>query len=245
MDVTNCIFVKNDQGCAMCNTSDKINDIFEDSNTIVTVGKKVEIFQFSSNNNNNTLTKLREINIDNNNNNTNNNIIINNDNSNNNNEILCIEFGKGFIINGRNLNLLVCGHKSGVMSIWEPKPQVYVEKLQEIKLHNGAINKILYTQLSNGKNYLISCSSDKSIKIYCMEDNNVVKTNMYEEEVMDIKIVNDFNKQKITLIIFINHRITIIIITIIIIRIGKWYNMPYNISSKTAWNIKYMVELFI
>ena len=195
MDVTNCIFVKNDQGCAMCNTSDKINDIFEDSNTIVTVGKKVEIFQFSSNNNNNTLTKLREINIDNNNNNTNNNIIINNDNSNNNNEILCIEFGKGFIINGRNLNLLVCGHKSGVMSIWEPKPQVYVEKLQEIKLHNGAINKILYTQLSNGKNYLISCSSDKSIKIYCMEDNNVVKTNMYEEEVMDIKIVNDFNKQ--------------------------------------------------
>ena len=36
----------------------------------------------------------------------------------------------------------------------------------------------LYTlfEKDNNKNYLISCSSDKSIKMYCMEENNIVKT---------------------------------------------------------------------
>jgi WD40 repeat protein len=180
----------------MCNCDCKPNGIFESGNIIVTVGKKIEVFTFSFDNNNNLLTKERDINIDNNNNNNNNNInIINNDNSNNNNEILCIEFGKGFAINGRNYDLIVCGHKSGSMSIWEPLPQVYLQKLQETQLHNGPINKILYTQLSNNKNYLISCSSDKSIKIYCMEENNVVKTKTFESEVMDIQLVKDFNQK--------------------------------------------------
>ena len=185
----------------MCNCDCKPNDIFESGNIIVTVGQKVEVFTFSFDNNNNLLTKERNINIDNNNNNINNNNnnnninIINNDNSKNNNEILCIKFGKGFVINGRNYDLIVCGHKSGAMSIWEPSPQVYLQKLQETQLHNGPINKILYTQLSNNKNYLISCSSDKSIKMYCMEENNVVKTKTFESEVMDIQLVKDFNQK--------------------------------------------------
>ena len=61
-------------------------------------------------------------------------------------------------------------------------------------MHNGAINKILCAQLSDNKNYLISCSSDKTIKVYSMEDNKVVFEQKFEEEVMDIKFVKDFEQ---------------------------------------------------
>ena len=182
----------------------KPNDIFENGNVIVTVGKDIiEIFEYSQNNsgNNNKLIKKSEININNNtdNNNTDNNNTnninninnFNNNNSNNDNEILCIVLAKGFII---------CGHNSGLRSIWKPEPEVYLKRLQDEKLHNGPINKILYTQLSDNLDYLISCSSDRTIKIYCMESNNVVLTKTFENEVMDIKNVNDFEKKSIFIV---------------------------------------------
>ena len=151
----------------------------------------MEVFEFSLINNNNNLTKKTEINIDNNNNNSNNNFI-NNDNTNSDNEINCITLAKG--------SFFVCGHTSGLMSIWKPQPEVYLKFLQSEKLHNGPINKILCTQLSNNKNYLFSCSSDKTIKIYCMEDNKVENTINFEDEVMDIKLVKDFDQQTIFIV---------------------------------------------
>jgi len=189
----------------MCETKNKPNDIFENSNTIITVEKDViEVFEFSQNkdiNNKitNNLVKKSEINLDNNNNNNSNNFNINNinsinnnDNNNSDNEILCIEYSQpGFF---------VCGHKSGLMSLWKPDSQVYLQKAQTQKLHGGAINKILYTKLSDNKNYLISCSSDKTVIIYCIDENKVMKTQNFEDEVMDIKLVNDFNKNRIFII---------------------------------------------
>ena len=199
----NYIVIYNNEGYCMCETKNKPNDIFENSNTIITVEKDViEVFEFSQIKDNNdkiinNLVKKSEINLDNNNNNNNNfnNInSINNNNNNNNidNEILCIEYSQpGFF---------VCGHTSGLMSLWKPDPQVYLQKVQAQKLHDRAINKILYTKLSNDKSYLISCSSDKTVKVYDIEGNNVVKVQPFEDEVMDVKLVNDFNKNRVFII---------------------------------------------
>ena len=180
----NSIVIYNDNGCFNCEATMKPNDIFESGDIIVTVGKNnMEIFQFSKNNdnlNNNNkfiITKKTEINF---NKNFNNDNFINNDN-----EILCITLAKGFII---------CGHSNGLMSIWQPDPNNYLKYLQSEKMHNGAINKILCAQLSDNKNYLISCSSDKTIKVYSMEDNKAVLEQKFEEEVMDIKFVKDFEQ---------------------------------------------------
>ena len=190
----NSIVIYNDQGFCLCDAKNKPNDIFESGNIIITVGKNImEVFEFSQINNNNSLIKKTEINIDNNNNNTNNKIIFNNDNSNNSdNEINCITLAKG--------SFFVCGHASGLMSIWKPQPEVYLKFLQSERLHNGPINAILCVQLSNNKNYLISCSSDKTIKIYCMEDNKVEKIINFEDEVMDIKLAKDFEQNKIFIV---------------------------------------------
>ena len=189
--------IYNDQGYTLCEAKIKPNDIFENGNIIVSVGKNIiEVFEFSQNNDNNNnnknkLEKKKEINIDNNKINNNDNFINNNNIYNSDNEITCITLAQGFI---------VCGHASGLMSIWKPTPEEYLKKLQSEKLHDGVINKILYTQLSDNKNYLISCSSDKSIKVYCMEDNVVRKTQPFESEVMDIKLVKDFDRKSIFIV---------------------------------------------
>ena len=197
----NYLVIYNNQGYYTCDIKEKPNDIFESGNIIVTVEKNiVEVFEFSQdNNNNNILIKKSEINIDNsnsdnNNNNINNNINNNNffnNNINNDNGILCIEYALGFFI---------CGHSSGLMSIWKPDPKVYLKRIQGQNMHNGPINKILYTQLSDKKNYLISCSSDKTIKIFCMDDNSIMKTVNFNDEVFDVKLVKDFNKKSIFII---------------------------------------------
>ena len=206
----NSIVIYNDQGFCLCDAKNKPNDIFESGNIIITVGKNnMEVFEFSQINNNNNLIKKTEINIDNNNNNTiNNNFIINNDNNNNSdNEINCITLAKG--------SFIACGHASGLMSIWKPQPEVYLKFLQSEKLHNGPINAILCVQLSNNKNYLISCSSDKTIKIYCMEDNKVENIINFEDEVMDIKLVKDFEQNKVFIVSLKNGKL-------------KGYNESFN-----------------
>lgn len=108
----NYIVIYNNEGYCMCETKNKPNDIFENSNTIITVEKDViEVFEFSQIKDNNdkiinNLVKKSEINLDNNNNNNNNNFNINNinsinnnDNNNSDNEILCIVYSQpGFFL---------------------------------------------------------------------------------------------------------------------------------------------------
>ena len=167
-----------DQGNFTLDINSKPNDIFESGNTIVTVGMNlIEVFEFS----NNKLFKKSLITL---NDNLNNIISINNDdNSNSDNEILCIEFAAD--------SFLVCGHGSGLISVWIPLGEhPFMKQLRAKKMHKGRINKILYTKLQNG-NYLFTCSSDKTIKKYCMDQDNCEKEKPFENEVMNIKRVEE------------------------------------------------------
>ena len=153
------------------------NDIFESGNVILSFGKTlIEIFRFeqAQNNNNNKIEKKYEIPL-NNNNNPNNNNEINNDN----NEILCVDLYQ---------NNVICGHRSGVISIWTPTPGVYLQKKGEFKSSNSAINKILFAKFQDGNDYLLSCCADGTVKIVSLESSKVVKeSENYKNEVMDIK----------------------------------------------------------
>ena len=176
------------------------NDIFESGNVILSFGKTlIEIFSFeqaqnnnnnininNNQNNNNKIEKKYEIPL--NNNNPNNNNEINNDN----NEILCVYLYQ---------NNVICGHRSGVISIWTPTPGVYLKKKGEFKPSNSAINKILFAKFQDGKDYLLSCCADNTVKIISLESNQIVKeSDNYGNEVMDIKMVNDIEGNNLFII---------------------------------------------
>mgnify|MGYP002626948946 CR=1 FL=1 len=181
----------------MCEIKDNPNDILLSGNIIVTFGKNfiefLNFYQVEKNNDkkDNILEKKHEISINNNNNNINNNennIIVNTSNQD---EILCVELFN---------NIIICGHKSGFMSTWKPADNVYLDKLGSEQISQKSINKILLSKLSDGKDYLIICSSDKTIKIYSLEANKVIKEFNFEDEIMDIKLVNDYNNNKVFII---------------------------------------------
>ena len=184
----NYIVLYNNDGTFNCEVSIKPNDIFESGNIIVAAGKNMmQVFEFipKNINNNAQLIKKCDIIINNNNNNNNN---FNDNNVNSDNEIMCIHQANKY---------LLCGHKDGNISIWEFDPKEFLKKKHNIKLHLNSINQILYTQLSNGKNYFISCSSDCYLKLYSMDDDKVEKEINLGREVMEVKMVKDLNNQNI------------------------------------------------
>ena len=201
---SNYVVIYNADGYFFCKAKENPNDIFESGNIIVTFGKScIEIFKFShinndNNNNNNDnnqvkgkLEKKQEISINNNNNNNDNSI--NNDNNNNNNEILTIQLYQ---------NLIVCGHSSGILSIWNPlNNDQFLQKKGEIKLVNGAINKIYFEKINNEEDYLfICCASGIVHKFYFKSSQVVLSSQQFESEVMDIKKVNDFDKKNMLIV---------------------------------------------
>ena len=175
----------------------------QSGNVIVSFGQNfIEFFEFSQINNNNNLAKKHEISINNNNNNNNNinndtNINIINNNQENKDEILCIELYN---------QIIICGHKSGILSFWKPTNGVYLQNNGTKNISDKAINKILLTKLSDNKDYLVICCSDKTIKIFSFEndDINLIKSFDYDDEVMDIKIANDYDNQILFIISFKN-----------------------------------------
>ena len=191
INITNYIGIYNNQGHCACESKETPNDIFESGNVILSFGKTlIEIFvynQVQNNNNNNTnnnnqnnnnkLEKKYEIPINNNNNPNNNN----NDN-NNNNEILCVQLYQ---------NQIICGHRSGFISLWNPTSGVYLQKKGELKVSESAINKMLYSKLQDGKDYLFLCCADGTVKI--LESGKVLSTPQnFGKEIMDIQMVKDF-----------------------------------------------------
>lgn len=186
------IAVYNDKGCITCFADIKPNDLFENCNTIVSVGKgAIEIFNFSENNNNNTifLNKKAKIDLNNNDNSFNNNLFTNNNitfsNGNSIDEILCIEYFDGN---------LFCGHSSGHISKWNPSgDNPFLCRTTCETMHKGAINKILSCEINNNK-FLFTCSSDKSIKIYSKNENKIIAEKIFDEEVKDIKTIKDFSQ---------------------------------------------------
>ena len=200
IDTKNYIGIYNNDGYFVCESKEQPNDIFESGNVILSFGKTlIEIFSFgqaqnnnnnninnnNQNNNNNKLEKKYEIPL-NNNNNPNNNI--NNDN----NEILCVYLYQ---------NRIICGHRSGAISIWTPTPGVYLQKNTEFKQSDSAINKILCAKLQDGKDYILSCCADGTIKVISLESFQVIATSQnYGYEVMDIKMVNDIDGKNLFII---------------------------------------------
>ena len=183
----------NDYGYCFCEAKETPNDIFESDNVIITFGKSlIEIFYYSqnnnnnqtnndNNNNNNNLVKKYEIPINNNNNN-------NNNNDDNKNEILCYQLYKNFII---------CGHRSGIISTWKPTNEMKLENSGKTQVTQCAINKILSTKLSDNKDYLYLACADGTIKVYSLDSNSIAATSQkFEQEIDDIKMVNDFDKKK-------------------------------------------------
>ena len=190
INITNYIAIYNNQGYCTCEAKETPNDIFESGNVILSFGKTlIEVFVFNqvqNNNNNNTnnnnqnnnnkIEKKYEIPINNNNNPNNNN------NDNNNNEILCVQLYQ---------NQIICGHRSGFISLWNPTSGVYLQKKGELKVSESAINKMLYSKLQDGKDYLFLCCADGRVKI--LESGKVLDTPQnFGKEIMDIQMVNDF-----------------------------------------------------
>ena len=152
-----------------CNTTDNPNDILESDNIIITVGKKsIELFQI--NNNNKSLSKVSEISFN-----------VNEEKY----EILSAKYmGKK----------LICAHGSGHISFWEPINEYpYLKNTSLRRIHLGAINNIIFEKNPDNEDILISCSSDKTIKIHSLEETVCLQVINFNEEVIDIKKVFDFD----------------------------------------------------
>ena len=200
IDIKNYIGIYNNDGYFVCEAKEQPNDIFESDNVILSFGKTlIEIFSFehAQNNNNNNINNNNQIN----NNNKiekkfeiplNNNNLNNNNNDNNNNEILCVYLYQ---------KLIICGHRSGVISIWTPTAGIYLKKEAEFKPSDSAINKMLCAKLQDGKDFLLTCCADGTIKVISFEPFQVTATSPnYGYEVMDIKMVNDFDGNNLFII---------------------------------------------
>ena len=226
------------QNFFLCEVKNSPNDIFESGNIILTFGKNnIEIFSFSQINNNNDINnnnnnqykfeKKHEI-IINNNNNLYNNIINNNVNDNNNNEISSIQLYKNFI---------VCGHISGNISIWEiMKTNEYLHKKGEIKIAQSSINKIYFQKIQEEKDHLYICCSDGIVEKFSFESSQVVlKSQKYETEIMDIKMINDFDKKNMLIISLKNGSLKVLDLNL---------NYLYEIPSRFKYNkIRYIARL--
>ena len=157
----------------------------------------IEIFLFSkinnndNNNNKENLEKKHEIFI---NNNITNDNQFNNDNiNNNNNEITTTQLYQ---------NLIICGHTSGIISIWNPvNDNNFIQKKGQIPVAKSAINKIYYQQIPNEKDFLYICCSDGFVQKFSFEAGQVILTSQkFETEIMDIKLVNDYDKTNMLII---------------------------------------------
>ena len=237
---SNFIVVYNVDGYFFCKAKENPNDIFESGNIIVTFGKNyIEIFKFSHinndnnniNNNNNSnvkakLEKKHEISI---NNNINNDKLINNNNDNdNNNEILTIQLYQ---------NLIICGHKSGILSIWNPlNNDQFLQKKGEIQLVNCAINKIYYEKIDNEEDYLFICCASGIVHKFSFKSSQVVLSSQpFETEIMDIKKVNDFDKNNILIISLKNGGLKVLDLNL---------QFLYDIPSRFGYNkVRYVIGL--
>ena len=162
------IYINNKIQLFSCIINDNPNEILESDNVIIIAGKSnLELFQFNQNNNNNQILKVSEIKI--------------NNNENNDYQILSMKlFGKS----------LICGHSSGHISFWKPiNDNPYLENISISRIHIGPINDIIFDKNSDNIDILISCSSDKTLKVHSIEDTICFNVIDFEEEAIAIKKV--------------------------------------------------------
>ena len=164
--------INSDKKLYFCNTKDYANDILVSENVIITAGKNnIELFEFNENNNNNPLKKVSEITFNNND-------------------------GQYKILSIINLGkILICAHNSGHISFWKPiNNYPFLNNTSISRIHIGPINKIIADKNSENSDILISCSSDKTVKVHSIDTVcfNIINFN---EEVVDIKKVINLNEQ--------------------------------------------------
>ena len=170
--------INNQMQLFSCNINDNPNVILDINNIIIIAGNNfIELFQFNQNNNNNQLLQISEIKLNNNNNNDNDEKY----------QILSMKkYG----------NIFICGHGSGHISFWKPIDQKpYLQNTSISRIHTGPINEIICDKNSENLDILISCSSDKTVKVHSVEDTVCFKVINFEEEVIDIiKVFNMENE---------------------------------------------------
>ncbi len=84
-------------------------------------------------------------------------------------EIICINYHP-------TLNLFFCGHVSGNISAWNISSETkFLKCIANSKIHEDGINSITFKN-----NFLISCSSDNTIKVFNLDNNfeNVLVKNL-------------------------------------------------------------------
>ena len=84
----------------------------------------------------------------------------------------------------------------GYVSKWvriQNSPFLKITKISRI--HFSSINKILYDIYSDNLKVIISCSSDKTLKVHYLDDFICIKVLNFNEEVIDVKKVINHKNQ--------------------------------------------------
>lgn len=98
----------------------------------------------------------------------------------------------------------ICGHESGILSLWQPGANPFLTLNGATKIHNGPINKLYlkkYTGTNaNGEavnaNYILTCSLDGSIKIYDGDKGfSLIKELPIAAPVYDLVVAKDINEK--------------------------------------------------
>ena len=88
----------------------------------------------------------------------------------------------------------MCGHASGHISIWKPvNDNPFLNNTSISRIHFGIINKIIYDKNPENMDVIISCSSDKTVKIHSVEETVCLNVKQYKYEVIDIEKLKDLN----------------------------------------------------
>lgn len=77
-----------------------------------------------------------------------------------------------------------------------------LKNIKNFRLHYDSINKILCDASEKDKIKLITCSSDKTLKVHNFENGDRICTNVihYDAEVIDVKIVKNYEKKIIYIV---------------------------------------------
>ena len=155
-----------------CEIKNEVLNILESDNIIILFEEKlIELYKFEQEDLSKPLLKISEIKIDD--------------------QILSVEKANTF---------LFCGHKSGLISIWNAiSENPYLKNIRTFKIHYNGINKMICdTKKEKDKIILITCCSDKTLKVHSLENSDRICLYViyFIDEVVDIKIVKYFDDNK-------------------------------------------------
>ncbi len=96
-------------------------------------------------------------------------------------------------------SILMCGHKSGVISAWSPDPMTTLKSVGYSKFHDGAINKIFFKnqQVGNAtEQFVMTCSSDGTLKVFKSDTFENIASKNFDSGVLDLFQSIDYEKNQ-------------------------------------------------